>query len=105
MANTSSNIRVFFFLLILSSAQLFRCIHGARHLEPVARQSNSATILHSSSSPTPSNIFVATIANMRDVIKTALSIHYHVHIRKHIKDGFVEAFRPTTPGHSPGVGH
>lgn len=22
-----------------------------------------------------------------------------------IADGFVDAFRPTTPGHSPGVGH
>ncbi|KAM7520505.1 hypothetical protein LguiB_019467 [Lonicera macranthoides] len=24
---------------------------------------------------------------------------------KTMEDGFVDAFRPTTPGHSPGVGH
>lgn len=28
-----------------------------------------------------------------------------VHNRITSVDGFVEAFRPTTPGHSPGVGH
>ncbi|KAF5736126.1 hypothetical protein HS088_TW14G00261 [Tripterygium wilfordii] len=42
--------------------------------------------------------------NTRKNINVASPKHYLHHGIKD-SEGFVEAFRPTTPGHSPGVGH
>jgi len=41
----------------------------------------------------------------RNTILNSASPSNHLHHTVKTSDGFVEAFRPTNPGHSPGVGH
>ncbi|KAJ6419913.1 hypothetical protein OIU84_029937 [Salix udensis] len=89
MANAASTC-LFFILMLLSYNIL--CVEG-RSLEL------KKGLKHAK----PCNAEGKSIA--RNPKLNIASPDYRLHHTTKTGDGFLEAFRPTTPGHSPGVGH
>ncbi|KAF3438931.1 hypothetical protein FNV43_RR17206 [Rhamnella rubrinervis] len=95
MANASHICLVFFVLMILSNE--FVSIE-ARNLKQRKERKDSTFVKVQMSPNAPK-----TIAREAMVRRFASTSQLHNSVKE--LEGYVGAFRPTTPGHSPGVGH
>lgn len=93
MANASYTC--LFFLLMIFSHELISCTEG-RNLKVTSKKLNCGKCL----SP---DTDAKTIAGDQSSGDSNSSVQ--IHSPPPATPGHVEAFRPTTPGHSPGVGH
>ncbi|KAJ7944408.1 Transmembrane protein [Quillaja saponaria] len=93
MAFLSRNACLYFLIMMIISHELV-CIEGRNlgHKKKLVKGVNSLNLgkMHFSK-------------RIRKNINVASSSHLHHSIKA--TEGFVDAFRPTNPGHSPGVGH